>query len=84
MYNVFSVDICFHEYEADYIIIGAESKEDLKNHWNEICKENGLKFKKSEIKEIFKDEEYWSRVEKIDHLFTDTPYVRLTSFGYIE
>lgn len=88
MYKVFSVNTNFDEYAMDEVLIGAESEEDILDHFDEIFK--GYGFKKKQKKAFYDKWEEESgrsgylRISPIDHLFTDIPYEMLTSFGYIE
>lgn len=76
MYQVYSIDTCFEQYAIDYILVGAEDEDDLIAHLNE-----SVGYKKRREK-IIKEKEW--RIKKVEHLFTDTPYVVLDSYGYIE
>ncbi len=107
LYKVFNVDVCFTDYAANEVLIGAESIEDLKNHFEEIYPDTEYKiedeydleeypntkigdivkvpyFTKEQLEEIFDNRGHWKRVNEVDFLFTDKPYVILDSFGYME
>lgn len=82
-YPVYTIDICFESYATDYIWVGAEDTQHLLE-WL-FSKESGYKFNKAqkkEIKDSLKGE--WSRARKLKHVWTDTPYKVLESFGYYE
>lgn len=75
-YQVYSVDFCFEDYAIDYRLIGAEDVDDLIAHLLPFVTY------KRELKKIENEREW--RIKKIDHLYTDTPYMILDSYGYCE
>ena len=79
MYQVYSVDTCFSEYAMEYVLVGAESENDLISHLGDF-----IQYKK-DVKRIIKDQEDGvCRIREIENLFTDVPYTVLDCFGYYE
>lgn len=76
LYQVYSVDFCFEDYAIDYRLIGAEDVDDVIAHLRPF-----VTYKK-ELKKIEEEKEW--RIRKVEHLYTDTPYKILDSYGYIE
>lgn len=76
MHKVFEVYDCFDEWGTSGFYAGAESIEDLIIHLPDITGD------KKAAKRIIKEKDW--RIKEIEHLFTDTPYVNLTGYGYIE
>ena len=77
MYPVYELDTYFSDWGMHNVLVGAESKEDLRNH---ITYEV-LGLTKSQFNKLWR--ESW-RVKKIDGLYTDKPYVVLSSYWYSE
>ena len=77
MYPVYELDVYFSDWGIHNVLVGAENKEDLRNHIT--CKQLGLT--KSQFNKLWR--ESW-RVKKINGLFTDTPYAVLSSYYYSE
>ena len=51
LYQVFSIDVCLTSYAIDYIYVGGESIEDIKNHFKDIFPDEEI-----EVCEYIKDE----------------------------
>lgn len=74
LYPVFAVDICTSFYAMEDILVGAEDKEDLREHLADLLEE---------------DAEYilsgfdW-RVSEQEGIYTDRPYEVLGTFNYYE
>ena len=82
IYPVFEVDTCFSSYAMDYSLVGAENISDLKEHLNDIF---GDSLSKPQIKKIkHPGQGDFSRIKKIDGLYTKEPYKILTTYGYAE
>ena len=69
-YPLFSVDTCESEWAMGYVLIGAESPEDLIKHWKQTGEHRpkGLK----------------DRITAIPDAFTTTPYKVIDRYGYYE
>lgn len=78
-YAVFRIDICFTGYAIDYVLVGAESIEDLLAHMHEIFEENEIDYGTTSVDEITSD-----RIKEVKGLFTNTPYIKLDSYRYYE
>lgn len=66
-FKLFGVDVSRGSYLVDVVIIGAESIEDLKEHWKNID------FSKA----VSKTSVNYCRIYEIKNAFTDTPYTVL-------
>lgn len=80
-YPVFSVDICFTGYAMHYVLIGAESVEDLIAHIHDILTDNDLDYGTGSIDELAYET---SRFEEVKNMYTDKPYVVLDRYSYYE
>ena len=80
-YPVFSVDICFTGYAMHYVLIGAESVEDLIAHIHDILTDNDLAYGTGSIDELAYET---SRFEEVKNMYTDKPYVVLDRYSYYE
>lgn len=79
MYPVFRVDICFTSYAMHYVLVGAESKEDLLVHKHDIFTDTDLDYGTGSVDEITD-----VRVEEVKGLYTDNPYTQLDHYSYYE
>ena len=79
-YPVFRIDICFTGYAMHYILIGAESVNDLIAHIHDILNDDDLDYGGS-IDYLASDT---SRFEEVRNMYTDKPYVILDSYSYYE
>ena len=77
MYPVFQVDIYFGSWGMEFVLVGAEDIDDLRNHIENLFPD----LTKKEKKLLKKDP--W-RIQSIPGLFTDNPHTIITSFGYVE
>ena len=80
-YPVFSVDICFTGYAMHYVLIGAESVEDLIAHIHDILTDNDLAYGTGSIDELVSET---SRFEEVKNMYTNKPYVVLDRYSYYE
>ena len=81
LYPVFVVDVCRQPYATDDVLVGAESKEDLREHLPEILEEFG--WHNTKVVEEVMSEFDWRVAEK-EGLYTDQPYKILADFAYYE
>ena len=80
-YPVFSVDICFTGYAMHYVLIGAESVEDLIAHIHDILTDNDLDYGTVSVDELACET---SRFEEVKNMYTDKPYIVLDRYSYYE
>ena len=82
-YQVFEINICWDKWAMDYCQVGAKDLTDLKEHLGKIFK-NSLSRK--HLNELKNDnpQDRFSRIDKIENLYTNKPYTILTSYGYEE
>ena len=78
MVPVFELDTYFDTYGMQYLLVGAESREDIVSHLSEIF---GDDYDEDAAKRLKREK--W-RIKKVEGLFTDTPYKILTGYTYIE
>ena len=80
-YPVFRIDICFTGYAMHYVLVGAESVNDLIAHIHDILKDDDLDYGAESVDELALET---SRFEEVKDMYTDKPYVILDSFSYYE
>lgn len=80
-YQVFRIDICFTGYAMDYVLVGAESVDDLIAHIHDFLTDDDLDYGTESVDELALET---SRFEEVKDMYTDKPYVVLDSFSYYE
>ena len=80
-YPVFRIDICFTGYAMHYILVGAQSVDDLIAHIHDILTDDDLDYGTASVDELVLET---SRFEEVKDTYTDKPYVVLDSYSYYE
>lgn len=80
-YPVFRIDVCFSGYAMDYVLVGAESMDDLIAHIHDILTDDDLDYGTASVDELASET---SRFEEVKNMYTDKPYTVLDSFSYYE
>lgn len=80
-YPVFRIDICFTGYAMHYVLVGAESVDDLIAHIHDILKDDDLDYGMASVDELSSET---SRFEEVKNMYTDKPYTVLDSYSYYE
>ena len=80
-YPVFRIDICFTGYAMHYVLVGAESVNDLIAHIHDILKDDDLDYGMPSVDELASET---SRFEEVKNMYTDKPYTVLDSYSYYE
>lgn len=80
-YSVFRIDICFTGYAMHYILVGAQSVDDLIAHIHDFLTDDDLDYGTESVDELALET---SRFEEVKNMYTDKPYIVLDSFSYYE
>lgn len=82
LYPVFRIDVCFMGYAIHYVLVGAESVNDLIAHIHNILTDNDLYcYGIGSVDELASET---SRFEEVKNMYTDKPYTVLDSYSYYE
>jgi len=81
LYPVFRVDFSFAPYSIDERLIGAKDKKDLLANVDFKKVEKGWRLNDEEIEQL-SIADY--RIERVENVYTDKPYVVLETFSYYE
>jgi hypothetical protein len=82
-YQVFSIDICFTSYAIDYVFVGGESAEDIRNHFKdifpdekiEVCEYTKDEYPDKEIGDIVYEPQYTDG--EIEEIFSSAQFPRI-------
>lgn len=80
-YPVFRIDVCFTGYAMDYVLVGAESLDDLIAHIHDILTDDDIDYGTASVDELASET---SRFEEVKNMYTDKPYTVLDSYSYYE
>jgi len=80
-YPVFRIDVCFSGYAMHYVLVGAESIDDLIAHIHDILTDDDLDYDAASVDYLASEA---SRFEEVKNMYTDNPYVILDSYSYYE
>lgn len=83
LYQVFSIDVCLTTYAIDYVYVGAESIEDIREHFKdifpdeeiEVCEYTKDEYPDNEIGDIVYEPQYTD--DEVEEIFSSSQFPRI-------